>query len=211
MRTLIYVPIKHNPWVGEVPLGKHRRQELSGLCSAELEKRVHAYDAAWEDIYSFVSQFPVKRIYLDGQPSNSPTTVQRAMHNMKEMEHEGPTFRTVSKLYEQGAAIEKTESWLWLLCEEAAYRFGLDIPDIIKQRDKAITRNIDRTLQSGEHGVLFIGAAHRVDVMLRDNFPDINIIPHHTDWNAIDIEYGLRTRAQIAFQEIMEEVKQYDV
>jgi len=103
-------------------------------------------------------------------------------------------YLIIEKLMERGAKIHGTESQALLVEEhnlwvniakginaEGIYTGGIDTNVLKKiklliERDKFIAETINQTLPKDEVGILFIGAAHKVDDELK-KFPDIKIIP----------------------------------
>jgi len=124
------------------------------------------------------------RLYQDGQVVDGPLGIKI----VREVAQRGSrNHKILLGLIERGATLMRTESFE-LLKEEyglvkaiagakdpreralaaAAYRRRMD--DLLKERDAYMTKNIAKTLQEGELGILFIGALHEVEKKLP---PDI--------------------------------------
>jgi hypothetical protein len=98
----------------------------------------------------------------------------------------GANYRILLKLAERGAKIEGTEDSDLLRKEyelimagvhAGAGGLGADadkdenagvLRDLLDRRDRFIAQRVDKTLQAGETGILFLGALHRAAAMLPD-------------------------------------------
>jgi hypothetical protein len=152
-----------------------------------LQKKETAVDSLWDSIEMMLAQidFPRAkvRIYQDGLP-----VCGREIEIVNELANAGSrNHRLIAELAKKGATIMGTESGE-LLIEE--YRRVKQIlaqsgvatkadpmidagAALLQKRDQFIAERIDRTLQSGEIGILFIGMLHSVQHYLAK---DITVI-----------------------------------
>lgn len=143
-------------WAGII-----RRIKQQGLNSLEKCKKMH--------------------IYIDGLPQVEDCHLQALVQKLIELKL--PSHLIAQKLIEEGATIHGTESKELLLEEHSMWvnvtkgikpnpkrKAGL-----LKERDKFIAKRINETLPENEIGILFVGAAHKVDNELK-KFSDIKII-----------------------------------
>lgn len=94
-----------------------------------------------------------------------------------------PQYLIIEKLMKKGAEIHSTERAQLLLEEHEMWQEAVKgitpsnqkKESLLQARDEFIARRICQTLPENEIGILFIGAAHKVDEELR-KFPDIKVI-----------------------------------
>lgn len=187
MRTLYYVPIiMHTP------------EELGSLAKPFLEIKKQLYGPRAEEIYrEKANQYWAKitkrleeidlntpektHIYVDGLPQAETHHLQAIVQELIALKL--PSYLIAQKLTEKGAVIHGTESIKLLLEEHNMWANVLKgiSPDpkrkaeLLQERDEFIAKRINATLPKDEVGILFIGAAHKVDNELK-KFPDIKII-----------------------------------
>lgn len=189
MRKLIYVPIIHvsvdlgdigaevsergKNIVGERAWNKHR-QTILGF---------------WDSIASFFESLEQKnlKIYQDGLMIDGDVGLKIISNGAK---RGSKNFEIVSKLISQGAQIVSTEDFALIKREYdylikitkaktkikkilAALNYKVHKKNLLKKRDKFIARSIDKTLGTGEAGVLFLGADHQIISRLPE---DIEVI-----------------------------------
>lgn len=85
-----------------------------------------------------------------------------------------PQSKIIEKMVAQGARLHSTEDFLWLM---AHYHYLKDVDNknpsieleiLLRQgRDRAIARRINEVVPEGEDGILFMGAAHGVHLMIK--------------------------------------------
>jgi len=141
-----------------------------------LQKKETAVDSLWDSIETMLAEVDVPyarvRVYQDGLP-----VCGREMEIVNELANAGSrNHRLIAELAKKGATIMGTES-PELLIEEyqrvkqiLAQSDAAPKPDqtidsgaaLIQQRDRFMAERIDRTLQPGEIGILFIGMLHSV-------------------------------------------------
>jgi hypothetical protein len=116
------------------------------------------------------------RIYQDGLPvCGHEAQIVRELAAAGSLNHQ-----LLLELVERGATLMGTEDPQLLLCEYEAQRRRLGTvnsnepartppgdtaADLLRSRDSFIARRIAETLPEGETGLLFIGAAHRLDAL----------------------------------------------
>jgi hypothetical protein len=155
-----------------------------------LRKKETAVESLWHSIETTLAKIQLPygrvRIYQDGLPvCGKETEIVNQLANVGSRNH-----RLIAELAKKGATIMGTES-AELLIEE--YRrvkqilaesgaMAKDDPAIdagaalIEKRDRFMAERIDRTLQPGEIGLLFIGMLHSVQRYLAG---DITVIAMH--------------------------------
>jgi len=171
-RKLLIVPILHTKQdMGS--LGSHLSKE-DGYVSmvskfwGEVEDRVKRY----------VKGFQGVKVYQDGLPNAEEKLVDRIINEV-----ESPNYELLRFLKEKGAKVFGTEDQELLKKE---YQFVAQIlkeqdeikknklkqayenqaSELLTKRDIYIANRIDKTLSSGELGILFIGAAHAIEEKL---------------------------------------------
>jgi hypothetical protein len=141
-----------------------------------LQKKETAINSLWDSIETMLAEIDLPyarvRIYQDGLP-----VCGREMEIVNELSNAGSrNHRLIAELAKKGATIMGTESGE-LLIEEyqrvkqilaqssaAAKADGRIDPGaaLIQKRDRFMAERIDRTLQPGEIGILFVGRLHSV-------------------------------------------------
>jgi hypothetical protein len=168
-------------------LGSRLTKELG---SQFLREKETAVESLWQNIETQLAKIQLPygrvRIYQDGLPvCGKETEIVNQLANAGSRNHQ-----LIAELAKKGATIVGTES-AELLIEE--YRrvkqilaqsgaMAKDDPAIdagaalIEKRDRFMAERIDRTLQPGEIGLLFIGILHSVQRYLTE---DITVIATH--------------------------------
>lgn len=186
-RVLIHIPIIHT----QAEMGTLAKEIGSRLAKELgprwLQKKETAVDNLWDNIETMLAEidlpFARVRIYQDGLP-----VCGREMEIVNELANAGSrNHRVIADLAKKGATIMGAESGE-LLIEE--YRRVKQIlaqsgvaakadpmidagAALLQKRDQFIAERIDRTLQPGEIGILFIGMLHSVQRYLAK---DITVI-----------------------------------
>ncbi len=190
-RVLIHIPIIHT----QAEMGTLAK-EIGSRLAKELgpqliQNKKTAVDSLWDRIETMFAEVELPyasvRIYQDGLP-----VCGREMEIVNELANAGSrNHRLITELAKKGATIMGTESGE-LLIEE--YRRVKQIlaqsntaakadrtidagAGLIKKRDRFMAERIDRTLQPGEIGILFIGMLHSVQQYLAR---DITVIATHS-------------------------------
>lgn len=185
MRTLLYVPIIHTSAdLGSLAEDVERRG-LEKFGENIWRDHLRTIDGLWDALFLYFDSINVSgaKIFQDGMIADGDV----GLNIIQEGEKAGSkNHQLVSKLLHRGALLMKTEDFNLVKKERdrllkmirakttAEKIFGLFLykltkKTLLKQRDEYIAQRIDRTLQEGETGILFIGAYHHVKLrLLRD-------------------------------------------
>jgi len=132
----------------------------------------------WDSIAEFLNSLEAKgyKIYQDGLIADGEMGMRIVEEGVKEG---SKNYEIISGLLERGASLVKTED-LSLVKKEydslskivrskspgnkmiSSLRYKLLQGKLLKERDNFIAERIDKTLNDGETGILFIGAYHNV-------------------------------------------------
>lgn len=179
-RALIWVPIIHSP-VDQGSMREPIRQlYIRRAGQQKWEEHVQAVENRWrqirKDIASLNLDYRGVRLYQDGLP-----TCGREADIVRELVGAGSeNHRLLWELMEQGAQLMGTESAELLLEEYELARQVLGTLEsgdsktaagnqeqlskrTLQRRDRYIAQRIDRTLQPGETGLLFLGMLHSLE------------------------------------------------
>jgi len=178
MRTLLYVPIIHT----SADLGSLAedvdRKGLENFGENMWRDHLRTIDGFWDALSLYFDSIHVSgaKIFQDGMIADGEV----GLNIIQEGEKAGSkNHQLVSKLLHRGAILMKTEDFNLVKKERdrllkmirakttAEKIFGLFLykltkKTLLKQRDEYIAQRIDRALQEGETGILFIGAYHHV-------------------------------------------------
>ena len=132
----------------------------------------------WSSIAEFFDSMEVKgcKIYQDGLIADGEMGIRIVEGGVKEG---SKNYEIISGLLKRGATLVKTEdlslvkkeydSLSKIVCSKssrgkiiASLRYKLIQNKLLKERDAFIAERIDKTLNDGETGILFIGAYHDV-------------------------------------------------
>jgi hypothetical protein len=186
-RVLIQIPILHSQAEMGM-LAKEFESRLAKELDPQLiKKKENVVDILWHNIETMLREADLPcarvRIYQDGLP-----VCGREMEIVDELAQAGSrNHQIVAELATKGANIEGTESGELLIEEYQRVKQLLAqsgtppklerMTDtgaaLLEKRDRFIARRIDRTLQPGEIGILFIGMLHSVQRYLAG---DITVI-----------------------------------
>jgi len=184
LRRLIHVPIVHS----QADLGPIQERVRQAYIEKGGEAAWKASRAAlaefWNAMEIAMDRLPVDfaklRLYQDGLPVCG--LEEKIVRDLAQQG--GVNYRILLKLAERGAKIEGTEDPDLLRKEYQLIMDGLHanvgslgadaakdgnaeiLRDLLDRRDRFIAQRIDKTLQAGETGILFLGALHRATVML---------------------------------------------
>ena len=171
-RKLIVIPILHT---------KEDMGSLGHRLMAQSGYHTQANDY-WRKIASKVKNLPYdlskSKAYQDGLPDTQPELVEKIVGQV-----ESHNYELLRWLKDQGATIVGTESpnlieeeyeHLKAIFEatneeeklEARKRYQERAGTLLSARDAYIAQKIDTTLKKGELGILFLGAAHKIDRFL---------------------------------------------
>ena len=147
------------------------------------KKRVETIEATWQTIQTELDGLGLNyrevRLYQDGLPNCG-----REIEIVEEMARTGSkNHRILLEMIEKGAVLTGTES-PELLMEEyelvrkvlralesgdketLAERPGTDAKALLHKRDRYIADRIDKTLKTGETGLIFLGVLHSLEGLL---------------------------------------------
>jgi hypothetical protein len=184
LRRLIHVPIVHSQ-ADLGPIQERVRQayiEKGGeeAWKASREALAEFWNAMEIAMDGIALDFAKVRLYQDGLPVCG--LEEKIVRDLAQQG--GANYRILLKLKGRGAKIEGTEDPDLLRKEyelimagihTGAGSLGADavkdgnagvLRDLLDRRDRFIVQRIDRTLQAGETGILFLGALHRAAAML---------------------------------------------
>jgi hypothetical protein len=179
MRTLIVVPIVHSREdMGSLaPDSRRGAAEAARLGAAfwsATRERIECLDQDWKGV----------KVYQDGLPDTLPELVDKIVARAP-----GQNYGLLRWLAGHGATVLGTEDPKLLMEEHTLLKaisdasgpdrasaraaYASRAPALLDERDSYIARRIDTTLDEGQMGLLFVGAAHQVekklprDVMVR--------------------------------------------
>ena len=163
-RQLIYVPILHNPFAGEIVFSTEMDERLAAIDPSLRQEFIQEQTNYWDEIDNYLAKQSVDRVYHD-------TVSQETMNTSIEFLDSGNfglsrNFTAVRRLRESGSKLMVTEF------NGLSNRYILDD---LPRRDRYIADRIGETLQDNETGVLFIGAGHDITRKLSETYKDIII------------------------------------
>lgn len=191
MRRLIHVPIVHSQ-ADLGPIQESVRQAYIEKGGEEAWKASRAALAEfWNAMEIAMDRLPIDstklRLYQDGLPVCG--LEEKIVRDLAQQG--GANYRILLKLAERGAKIEGTEDPDLLRKEYQLIMVSLPagggtaetdksesaeiFRDLLDRRDRFIAQRIDKTLQAGETGILFLGALHRATEMLPDAIQVISL------------------------------------
>ena len=177
MKRLVHIPVIHN----QADLGSLaesvRAHYLERVGPAGWAQRQRAVEKLWHDIRRAINALRLDyrrlRIYQDGLPlCGKEEDIVRELAGAGSLNHQ-----LVLELAGKGAALMGTEDPQLLLREYQLQRRRIgaaaagadasapspgEAAELLVLRDGFIIRRIEATLQEGETGLLFLGAAHRL-------------------------------------------------
>lgn len=183
MRKLIYIPVLHT----QADMGSMaeplKKEMISRFGEAKWREREGAVDSLWQGISRKIKGLRLDyfrvRIYQDGLPvCGKEWEIVRDVAGLGSKNHQ-----LILELIEKGAKIEGTEDPELLIQEYQFIKELTKIADpgekkraikkyqkgrdaLLKKRDQFIAQRIDKTLQDGDKGLLFIGLRHEIDKFL---------------------------------------------
>lgn len=178
MRTLLYVPIIHTRAdLGSLAEDVERRG-LEKFGENMWRDHLRTIDGFWDALFLYFDSINVSgaKIFQDGMVADGDV----GLNIIQEGEKAGSkNHQLVSKLLHRGALLMKTEDFNLVKKERDRFLkmvrakttteklFGLIIykltkKTLLRQRDESIARRIDKILDEGETGILFIGAYHHI-------------------------------------------------
>ncbi|MHB1101903.1 MAG: hypothetical protein ACYC0C_03795 [Devosia sp.] len=175
-RRLLVVPMVHSNEDFGSQLETFRASFVAQFGPAEWERRSAALAGFWDAVSRVLDDLSLDytkvKIFQDSLP-----VVPEAKQMVLDQANKGSrNHRLIEKLAARGATIVGTESIELLIDEYRLVKEQIDDPAAIRRsveaRDRFIAKRISSTLNAGETGILFIGAAHNVGPLLA---PDIEV------------------------------------
>jgi hypothetical protein len=180
MRRLKYVPIIHTGVEMGSMYGTLKAEYIRKFGTQKWEEHNRIIEDFWQGIrkkiFDLKLDYQETRLYQDGLPvCGKEIAIVQELVKIGSHNHQ-----ILMELIRLGAKLEGTEDTN-LLLEEYAYlkdtSAHLDDPQakkkyqrlarsLLQKRDSFIRQRIDKTLQEGESGLLFIGISHRVNEKL---------------------------------------------
>jgi hypothetical protein len=178
MRTLLYVPIIHTSAdLGSLAEEVHRKG-LENFGENMWRDHLRTIDGFWDALFLYFDSIHVSgaKIFQDGMFADGDV----GLNIIQEGEKAGSkNHRLVSKLLQRGAILMKTEDFNLVKKERdrllkmirakttaekifGLFMYKLTKKTLLRQRDEYVAQRIDRALQEGETGILFIGAYHQI-------------------------------------------------
>ena len=176
-RTLIYFPIIHTR-ADMGALGESiKRATLEKLGRQSMKRKINMIDQVWTEIETTIDKLDISyenvRLYQDGLPvCGKEVEVVTELAKAESRNHQ-----LLLRLMQGGAKLMGTESSELLIKEYELIKQMLAAGDtpaksirtarqkakadlVLGQRDQFIAGRINKTLQNGETGILFLGALH---------------------------------------------------
>lgn len=173
-RELIYLPIVHNPADMGALRESVKQASVRRIGRQSWKRKQDLIERLWDDIESALDVVSVDmskvRIYQDGLPvSGKEKDIVRDLAESGSRNH-GLLLRLMAK----GAVLMGTESPELLLEEYEMAKRGLSADgkavtkvnetpggaSLLQRRDKFVAERINKTLQAGEVGIVFMGMLH---------------------------------------------------
>ena len=163
MRRLLWVPIVHSA-ADLGSLAGRARTEYSAAGWARHEQQIASY---WGGIVSALDALSLDYAKVKIYHDSMVTDGDLGKKIVRELARNGSAdYMLTERLIDSGARLMKTEDIELLLQEYQAYSRSCTSPqeleNVLTQRDLYVARRIDKTLNEGEIGILFMGAAHQV-------------------------------------------------
>jgi len=178
MKTLIYVPIIHTSAdLGSIAKEVTKRG-ITDLGKELWREHERAVEGFWNAIIRYFGSIEVSgvKIYQDGMMADGEIGEKIVAEGIKSG---SKNYELVSGLLRRGAILVKTEDFKHVKEERdrllaiiqakstllkliAFIKYKLIKTRLLTKRDKFISRRINRTLNHGETGIIFIGAYHNI-------------------------------------------------
>jgi len=185
MRTLMYVPIIHTSADLGSMANDITKRGIANLGEEIWTKHRRTVEDFWDAISDYFDSIEVKgmKIYQDGMVGEDKIGKKIVEDTAKAG---SKNYQLVSRLLERGAVLVKTEDFKLVKQEYdrllaitqaksilrkvmAFLKYKLVKTILLNKRDAFIAKRIDETLRSGEKGILFIGAFHKIKGRLPKN------------------------------------------
>jgi hypothetical protein len=175
-RHLLIVPMVHSSEDFGSELEAFRASFIARFGAEEWDRRSAALAGFWDGVARVLEELPLDygkvKVFQDSLP-----VVPEVKQIVRDQADSGSrNYCLLETLAARGATIVGTESIELLIDEYRLVKEQIGDPEAIRRsveaRDKFIARRISSTLNAGETGILFIGAAHNVAPLLA---PDIEV------------------------------------
>ncbi len=180
MKRVVLIPVVHNVSDLGSLAESVRARYLEHFGPAAWKHREHAVERLWSAIRTAIDALGLDyarvRVYQDGLPvCGKEEQIVRELAGAGSLNHQ-----LVLELVGKGAALVGTEDPGLLIREYQLQRRLMDpaaapasaaspspgeAADLLAARDRFIAGRIAATLQDGETGLVFLGAAHRLDAL----------------------------------------------
>lgn len=180
-RLLVHVPILHT------------KEDMGSLGSRLMASDAYCFQAHdyWQkievSIKNLAYDFRKVKVYQDGLPDTKPLLIEKIVNEVQSANYE--LLRWLKK---QGATLVGSENpnlikeeydFLKSILEakneeektKARTCYQKKAESLLSLRDHYIVQKIDKTLKKGEVGILFLGAAHKIETFLPDDIKSINL------------------------------------
>jgi len=180
MRRLKYIPIIHSGVEMGSLYGTMKAEYIRRYGVSKWQEHNRVIEDFWKGIrkkvFGLKLDYPKTRLYQDGLP-----VCGKEMNILQELVKMGsPNHQILMELIRLGAKLEGTEDPNLLIEEYTCLKEAsahLEDPktkrkyqrlagSLLRKRDSYMGQRIDKTLQEGETGLLFIGFSHRVNEKL---------------------------------------------
>jgi hypothetical protein len=178
MRTLLYVPIIHTSADLGSLAGDVTKRGIADLGEDVWKEHQRTVEGLWDVIADYFDSIDVSgmKIYQDGMVAEGEIGEKIVEEGLNLGSR---NYQLVSKLLKRGAILGKTEDFNLVKIERdrllkitqaktvAKKLFGfikykLTKNMLLNKRDNYIAKRIDKTLNNGETGIIFIGAYHNI-------------------------------------------------
>jgi hypothetical protein len=178
MRILIYVPIIHTVADLGSMADDITKRGITNLGEEIWTKHRKTVEDFWDAISDYFNSVDVRgmNIYQDGMVGEGEIGKKIVEDTAK---IGSKNYQLVAELLERGASLVKTEDFRLVKKEHdkllaimkaksttrkimAFIKYKMVKKLLLNQRDAFISKRIDETLNSGETGILFIGAFHKI-------------------------------------------------
>jgi hypothetical protein len=177
MKRIVFIPVIHNlADLGSLAVSV-RDHYLQRLGPAAWSQRERAIEQLWADIRQGIEALRLDygsvRIYQDGLPvCGKEEQIVQELALAGSLNHQ-----VIVELMGEGACLVGTEDPQLLIREYQLHQQQVwagggtspaspgEAAELLAARDRFIAERIANTLQKGETGLLFLGAAHRLDAL----------------------------------------------
>jgi hypothetical protein len=190
VKCVIVIPVVHNLADLGSLAESVRAHYTEHFGAAVWERRERAVEELWHDIRQAIDALRLDyrkvRIYQDGLPvCGKEKQIVHELAGAGSLNHQ-----LVLELMAKGAVLVGTEDPQLLIREYQLQRHRIGTPDaddplppsspsdgsdLLAGRDRFIAQRIAATLQDSETGLVFLGAAHRIDALLPEGIDIVTL------------------------------------